>query len=232
MDFQGCESIFEPILGFPSDFELGGQYLLCGISVLTEPQNAWSPTTIPVIDESHITWWHTRGQPIVKNTDYSNNYRIWAIVVGEPKAGDNDALRPGTYLLVHGECGRWTPGKIGINYCWTHEQKCYQVYEEIHNKALGPGSRLAGLNFGKHRQISFNIGISAVLTDLFLLGQSMEDFLRKLRKAGGADGEESWKQLLDDILDGKKQGIRAAWRSFIDHPEAGRSVTTNPTPAN
>ncbi|GAW21007.1 hypothetical protein ANO14919_105200 [Xylariales sp. No.14919] len=210
MEFQGCESIFEPILGFPRNLELGSQYLLCGISVLAEPQSAWSPTTKPEIDEAHITWWHHRGKPITKDTDGSKNYRVWAIVVGEPQAGDADAIKPGTYLLVHGECGRRTPGKIGINYCWTHEKQGYQVYEEIHNLSLGPGSRLTGLNFG----------------------DSMEDFLRKLRKAGGTDGEESWKQLVDDILEGKKQGIRAAWRGFVEQPGTGRSVMTNPTLAN
>ncbi len=154
MAFQGCESIFEPILGFPLDFESGGQYLLCGLSVLTDPQSAWSPTTKPEIDEAHITWWHQRGNSGVKEIDRSKEYyRVWAIVVGEPEAGDEDAIRPGTYLLVHGQCGRRTPGKIGINYCWTHGEQGYQVYEEIHNKALGPDSRLSRLNFGEWRSV-------------------------------------------------------------------------------
>ncbi|KAI3332836.1 hypothetical protein F4824DRAFT_513982 [Ustulina deusta] len=199
MAFQGCESIFEPILGFPLDFESGGQYLLCGLSVLTDPQSAWSPTTKPEIDEAHITWWHQRGNP-------------GAIVVGEPEAGDEDAIRPGTYLLVHGQCGRRTPGKIGINYCWTHGEQGYQVYEEIHNKALGPDSRLSRLNFG----------------------ETMEDFLRRLRKAGVADEEEDWKTLLDDILEGRRQGIRATWRNFIEPLEAGQSMvadSAHPSPA-
>ncbi|KAI1424990.1 hypothetical protein F5Y12DRAFT_714652 [Xylaria sp. FL1777] len=206
MAFHGCESIFEPILGFPPDFKLGDQYLLCGLSVLTSPERVWSPTTKPKIDEAHITWWRWwrwRDVPVKPETDCADKPKVWAIVVGEPEAGDDNALRPGTYLLVHGECDGRTPGKIGINYCWTHNKKKYQVYEEIHNKTLGPDSKLGRLNFG----------------------ENMEDFLRKLRKSGKARKKEDWKwkALVDDILQGKRQGIRATWRSFMEPPEVGHS---------
>ncbi|KAF2965506.1 hypothetical protein GQX73_g8055 [Xylaria multiplex] len=209
MEFQGCESIFEPILQFPPNLERGGQYLLCGISVVTEPQSVWLPTTRPKIDESRITWW--RRDPKVKR---NGSHKVWAIVVGEPEAGDKDAIRPGTYLLAHGWCRGQTPAKLGINYCWTHEKQNYQVYEEIHNTSHGPSTKLTGLNFG----------------------ESMEDFLRKLRKAGWADeeedGEENWKQLVDDILEGKKQGIGATWRSFVEESETERLVIANPAVAD